>query len=86
MKILRGAPKICILQNLQEGGGGGGAPKKLNCYRGGLLKFQASSFNIFIPPLVISNELSLKLVIISLKAKTGYVGVEVGATPFMGGI
>ena len=29
---------------------GGGAPKKLNCSRGGLLKFQASSFNIFIPP------------------------------------
>ena len=30
--------------------GGGGAPKKLNCYRGGLLKFQASSFNIVILP------------------------------------
>ena len=27
-----------------------GAPKKLNRLRGGLLKFQASSFNIFIPP------------------------------------
>ena len=35
--------------------------KKLNRYRGGLLKFQASSFNIFIPPPpVILNELSLK--------------------------
>ena len=52
----------------EEGGGGSeifsttkeGAPKKLNRYRGGLLKFQASSFNIFIPPpLVILNELSL---------------------------
>ena len=43
---------------------GGGAPKKLNRKRGGLLKFQPSSFNIFIPsppppPLVILNELSL---------------------------
>ena len=38
-----------------------GAPKKLNRKRGGLLKFQPSSFNIFIPPppLVILNELSL---------------------------
>ena len=42
------APKICILQNYQERGRG--APKKLNRQRGGLLKFQASSFNIFIPP------------------------------------
>ena len=41
-----------------EGGGGseifsttkGGAPKELNRWQGGLLKFQASSFNIFIPP------------------------------------
>ena len=29
---------------------GGGAPKKLNRKQGGLLKFQASSLNIFIPP------------------------------------
>ena len=29
---------------------GGWAPKKLNRWRGGLLKFQASSFNVFIPP------------------------------------
>ena len=39
-------PKICILQNQQEGG----APEKLNRLLGGLRKFQASSFNIFIPP------------------------------------
>ena len=56
-----GAPKICILQNQQEGGG---IPKKLNRWRGGLLKFQASSFNIFIPPnLVILSELSLSAVL-----------------------
>ena len=30
--------------------GGGGAPKKLNCWRRGLVKFQASSFNIFPRP------------------------------------
>ena len=44
-----GAPKIWILQNQHEGGGGG-APKKLNCWRRGLVKFQASSFNIFPRP------------------------------------
>ena len=50
-----GAPKICILQNKQVGG----LLKKLNRYRGGLLKLQASSFSIFIPtPLVILNKLS----------------------------
>ena len=31
--------------------GGVGAPKKLNRWRGRLLRFQASSFNIFIPTL-----------------------------------
>ena len=31
--------------------GGGALLKKLNRQRGGLLKFQVSSFNIFIPPL-----------------------------------
>ena len=44
-----GAPKICILQNQQERGGG--LLKKWTASEGGLLKFQASSFNIFIPPL-----------------------------------
>ena len=41
---------------------GGGTPKKLNRQQGGLLKFQASSFNIFIPPpsIVILNELFLR--------------------------
>ena len=40
MKILSPvrSPKICILQNQQEGGGAS---------EGGLLKFQASNFNIF---------------------------------------
>ena len=46
LKKLGGAPKICILQNQWERG----APKKLNRQRGELLKFQASSFNIFISP------------------------------------
>ena len=41
--------------------------KKLNRQRGGLLKFQASSFNIFIPPpLVILNELPLVSPFLSL--------------------
>ena len=40
------APKICLLQNQQERGKG--APKKLNRQRGEQLKFQASSFIIFI--------------------------------------
>ena len=38
------APKICILQNQQERGD----PKKTEPL--GMLKFQASSFSIFIPP------------------------------------
>ena len=41
----------------------GGTPKKLNRKQGGLLKFEASSVNISIPPpppLVILNELSLE--------------------------
>ena len=46
LKKLGGTPKICILQNQWERG----APKKLNRQRGELLKFQASSFNIFISP------------------------------------
>ena len=41
----------------------GGAPKKLNRYRGGLLKFQTLSFKIFIPPIIILNELSLILIL-----------------------
>ena len=40
----------------------GGAPNKLNHWRGGLLKFQALSFKIFIPPIIILNELSLILI------------------------
>ena len=47
----RRALKICILQNQQEGGGG--ASKIIEpLARGGrgLVKFQASSFNIFAPP------------------------------------
>ena len=35
------------LNTSKKKGGGGGARKKLNGQRGGLLKFQASSFNIF---------------------------------------
>ena len=57
MKILRGELRKFL--DTRKGGSenlytlnpkGGGAPKKLNRKRGGLLKFQASSFNIFIPP------------------------------------
>ena len=56
LKKLGGAPKICILQNQKKGG----LLKKGTASEGGLLKFQALSFNIFIPPpLVILNELSL---------------------------
>ena len=60
VKILRGAPKIFrhptiyILQNQQEEGGGGVELLRNWTARegggGGLLKFQASGFNIFIPP------------------------------------
>ena len=52
----RGAPKICILQNQQEREEG--LLKNITA-SGGAAKMQASSFNIFIPPLVILNELSL---------------------------
>ena len=55
---------------------GEGAPKKLNHQRGGLLKFQAFSFNIFIPPpptFVISNELSLKEI---LNCTQNYYGTQ----------
>ena len=41
--------------------GGGGLLNKWAASEGELLKFQASSFNMFIPPLVILNELSLTL-------------------------
>ena len=54
---------VCVLflivyfkTNRREGGGG--LPNKLNRYRGGLVNFQASSFNIFISSLVILNELA----------------------------
>ena len=47
-KIGGGAPKICIFQNQQDGGGG--SKKNWTASKGGLPKFQASSFNIFIPP------------------------------------
>ena len=58
MRILRGGSENLYTFNPK---GGGGAPKKLNRELGGLLKFQASSFNIFIPaPLVILNKLSLR--------------------------
>ena len=46
--------------------GGWEAPKKLNHWRGGLLKYQAPSFNIFIPPVVILNELSLRTVFFTM--------------------
>ena len=52
------APNICILQNQQERGGRGALLKNETANEGGLLKFQALSFNIFIP-LVILNGLSL---------------------------
>ena len=41
-----------------------GAPKKLNRLRGGLLKFQASIFNIFIPPLPYQMNFPLQLLAI----------------------
>ena len=57
MKILRGAQNFL---DTRKGGsenlytskptGGGETPKNWTASEGGLLKFQASSFNIFIPP------------------------------------
>ena len=55
-------PKWEALKIFTSKGRGGGALKKLNRKQGMLLKFQASSFKIFIPPapsLVTLNELSL---------------------------
>ena len=52
---IRGAPKIYILQNQKKGG----APKNWTTSQGGgLLKFQASSFNIFIPSPPLSYEMN----------------------------
>ena len=57
-KIRGGLQKFVYFKTNRRGWG---SPKKLNRYRGGLLKFQSSlSFNIFVPPLVILKELSLK--------------------------
>ena len=59
---------------------GWGAPKKLNRQGGRLLKFQASSFNIFVPPLVILKELSLKdffLIYLHLALNVWYPGPSI---------
>ena len=57
MKILRGAPKICILQNQQEGEGG--APKKIEPLSTGAVKISSFEFQYLHPHLIILNELSL---------------------------
>ena len=62
---IRGAPKICILQNQQDwgggggGGGGGGAPKKIEPLARGVAKISSFEFQYLHPPLVMINELSL---------------------------
>ena len=62
----RGAPKICILQNQQEGRR---APKKIEPLAKGAAKISSFELQYLHSPLVILNELSLKTQGLDMKTK-----------------